>query len=1023
MAGGLPAAEQILARLADVPAMLPTLVFEHPQWLWLVPPLLALVWWIGRRSLSLSHGTRGAMVTLLRSLVILFVCMALAEPRINRTAKDVAVVAVLDVSASVPDGERRLAEAFLAGSILKRDKGDRFGLVTVARRAMVHSLPTAQPPAQPNADMGYLGHADATDLQSGIELARALLPSDAAGRVLLISDGNQTRGDLESATRMLTAQGIPLDVASVRYDRSAAPRIEKLITPTWARDEGDVNVRIVMNSGAPATGRLSLVINGDVVDLAPDDPATISRHIALAGGTQVLGTNITLPPGVVHTMEAVFEPDDRTSAIPDLQRAKAVTFTSGKARVLVLAEDHDAAQPFLAAIADDETTITVKHGTEAPVGLAEWAGYDCVVLFDEEAGWFSQEQQENMRRYVVDAGGGLIVVGGPNSFGAGGWIGSPLADALPLLLDPPQKREMPKGALAIIIDQSGSMAEAVSDTGVSQQQLANEAAILGVRALSRLDEVTIIAFSDESRVVVPLTSVRDPDMIARHIRSIGPTGGTNMFPALALAGSELAKSAAGVKHVIVLTDGQTIGDPGEGRRHVAEMKKRGITLSTVGIGDMSNDSLLMELAKRADGRFYPVKSQNAKALLPQIFIKEARVVKRSLIWEGTPFSPKIAAANESLRGLRGFPGISGYIVTAERGGLANVALRGPEGDPILASWQHGLGRVTAYTSDAAPRWNAAWTGWDGYRAFWRQQKRWTSRAMGDPNARLSIESKGDVSKYVLELFDAQGDRANFAAVRGRVVSDAPGAKGRDLTLRQTGPGRYEGTIENGEGSTDLAFVRYQLPASGASDNAEGAVGRAGQVRAAAVRSSGDEMRVPTPSTNLLWNLAKESNGRIYRLDPAGEHLWVRDHLKMPVSSKPIWLVVAMLACATMLLDVAARRLTLDWAKMTGQAKGLFQPAKAAAHASMATLGTVKAKTDAAMRARSQVGSQAGTKFEADQSVHGPRDVAVERPKEEPVLRGGSSATKRSVISTTPTGDEANVMARLQQAKRRSRGDA
>src|SRR5690606_10492825 len=94
-------------------------------------------------------------------------------------------------------------------------------------------------------------------------------------------------------------------------------------------------------------------------------------------------------------------------------------------------------------------------------------------------------QQAMLRQYVHDSGGGLVMVGGPNAFGAGGWIGSPLADALPIRLDPPQKRQMPRGALAIVVH-SVEMPRGV----FYGKQVCNAA----VDALSSLDMVGLIEF-------------------------------------------------------------------------------------------------------------------------------------------------------------------------------------------------------------------------------------------------------------------------------------------------------------------------------------------------------------------------------------------------------------------------------------------------------------------------------------------------------------------------------------------------
>ncbi len=700
----------------DASVILPA--FDRPAWLLLIPPLCLLAWWIARRSLSGWDVSRQMIHLAMRCLVMTLLCIALAEPRIRWRADDVVVVAVVDVSDSVPSEQRELSDEFLRASLGKRPPEDRFGVVTVARDAYVQSLPTA---TSPRVDIGAAGQSDATDLRKGIDLARAIVPSDAAGRVLLISDGNETVGSLSSAAAALIAAGVPIDVASIEYDRSSMVRIEDLIVPAWVRDQDTITARVIMKTERAASGRLTLTLNGEPVDLDPGTPG-LSAGVDLEPGLNVLSQQLRLPSGPVHRVEAVFQPDEEAASIPQLLRAEEVMFTSDRGRVLVLAEDERTVAPLVSAVTSDNVKVDVRTASSAPSTLSEWSGFDAVVLFNQPASNFSQSQQESIVRYVHDAGGGLLVVGGPESYGAGGWIGSPLADALPVLLDPPQKRQMPMGGLAIIIDCSGSMSNTVSGTGMNQQQIANEAAILGVRALSRLDQVTVIAFDDATEIVVPLTTVGDPAGIARRIRSIGPGGGTNLFPAIQAAAAELAKSPGGVKHVIILTDGQTVGDPDSGLAMAVDLKRRGITLSTVAIGDQSNDPLLMGLARTAGGRFYNVKSVNSRAVLPQIFIKEAQTIRRTLIWEGPAFSPKIAISGESLRGITGpLPGITGYVVTADRGGLSAVKLRGPEGDPILAQWQHGLGRVTTFASDASTRWNTAWTSWGSFSSFWQQQ--------------------------------------------------------------------------------------------------------------------------------------------------------------------------------------------------------------------------------------------------------------------------------------------------------------
>ncbi len=991
------------------------LIFDRPEWLALIPILCVAAWFLARRTLAGGGGTRRAIHLTLRWGVICLIVAALAQPLVRWRANTVTVVAVLDASASVPADQRALAERFLASSLVKRPPEDRFGLVSVGRDAIVQTLPTN---AAPRADLGATGSGDATNLQQGVDLARTLIPSDSAGRLVLISDGNQTSGSLAEASASLLTAGVPVDIALIEYDRSSMVRLEELVVPSWARVEETVSAKIVLSAGAPTSGKLLLSLNGVPVDLDPASDAAGSR-VRLDAGRQVLAVPITLPPGSVHRLQAVFEPDDGAGVIPQLLQAQSVIFTSDRGRILVITENPDASAPFVSAISTDNLKVETSAASSGPATLEEWSAFDAVVLFNQPAFNFSQAQQESLARYVADAGGGLLMLGGPDSFGAGGWSSSPVAEVLPLLLEPPQKRELPMGALAIILDRSGSMAAQAGPSG-SQQQLANEAAILGVQALKRLDQVTIVAFDDTAEVIVPLTSASDRASISNRIRAIGPRGGTNLFPAIDAAAAQLAKSPAGSRHIVILTDGQTVGDAGDGLARARTLREKNITISTVAVGDQSNDPLLESLARIGGGRFYSVKVDNAKAVLPQIFITETQVVSRTLIWEGAPFAPSVSVAADSMKGVaESLPPISGYIVTADRGGLSTVALRGRENDPILAQWQHGLGRVTAYTSDAATRWNSAWTAWEGFGAFWSQQLKWVMRPADDSKARLSVESRGDRTRVRLELTDPAGERLNFAHVTARVAPTEgirdPAASSRQVRLSQTGPGTYEGEVPTAEIGTHIVSVRYQ-PAAGGDMSG-------GTARAAVVRRAGEEFRRPTPDAELMMEVARRTGGKLHKLSPAGAELWSREHLTMPTSSRPVWLFFAIAAITLFLVDVAARRLTIDPERALARVMSLLAPSFAAAPVSLAGLSSAKARVSDELARRSQP-ARAG---EAGAFL---QDTAETPAPESPAAAPIAPATKQAPAPAhaapprrdAPETSQESTMDRLRDAKRRTKRD-
>lgn len=982
--------------------------FARPMWLFAIPVLCSLALWIGRQSIGAERGGRRTLGLAIRCLVFALLCICLAEPDLRRKAKDVAVVAIVDVSDSVPSEQQRKSLAFLESSLQQRQGGDRFGMITVARDALVQSLPSS---ASARVEAGFLGATDTTDIESGVQLARGLLPPDAGGRIVLLSDGNQNRGNAREAARSFSNAGIPIDVVPMEYDRSDAIRVDAVTAPSWTRDEETINVRVLMHSGREAAGRLQILLNGQAVDLDPDSSAT-SIPLTLRAGDQVFSLPLKLPSGTTHQLKAVFEPNDVSLSVPQLLSAQTAVFTSDRAHVLVLAESKEAAAPLINAIQSETVRVDVRSASDAPYSLAEWAAFDSVILFDQPSYNFSQQQQEDLVRYVNDSGGGLLMVGGPNSFGAGGWIGTSLADALPIRLDPPQKRQMPMGALAIIIDASGSMGSPVQGTDMTQQQIADEAAVLAVRGLSRLDQVAVIAFSGDSEVVVPLQACSDADGIARKIRSIGPGGGTNLFPAIDAAADELSKTKAGVRHIIILTDGQTEGDPADGIARAAKLKTHGITISTVAIGDGSNDPLLTNIAKTAGGRFYSVRSENSWAVLPQIFVKEAQTVRRSLIWEGGAFSPKPEFLGESMRGIAmPLPGITGYVVSADRPGLATVALRGPEGDPILAQWQRGLGRVMTYASDASTRWNASWIAWGGYHAFWEQQLKWVSRPSGDANARIAIEDKGSKARVIVDLVDPSGERVNFAALRGRVARPPGGSQASaDVSFRQVGPGRYEAEVDAEDAGLHLVSIRYEAPGANGTKIT-------GALRAAIERRAGNELLRPLPNTELLREVATVTKGQSHRVGSTGVDLWSRDGITMPETARPIWSHLALLLMALFLADVAVRRVWIEPDSLVRSVRRFFGRAPDKASAGLSTLAATKARAAASMPKATNVEP---VHISAAQSQWAPDAPAIQLDIPAP---DAPKPAPKQMPKQADDESPADMMSRLRGAKNRARDDA
>lgn len=915
--------------------------FGAPEWLLLLPPLVAATLWIGRRSLAYP-GPSHRLAVAVRLFVVLALVGALAEPSWRERAEDVAVTLILDTSRSVPSPAQARAREWAAEAGVGRRGDDALGFVTVAREAIVQQL--ASRGHRASEITAPVGPTDGTNLAQGVQIGLAIAPSGAANRLVLVSDGNETEGNLLGAARQAAAARIPIDVAPTRFVHGAEVLVERVVAPATARVGETINVRVFIRATAPTGGRLSLLRNGSPEDLDPGSPGT-SMRVELAAGLNPLTVPIPDPGPGRQEFRAIYEPDIRAGVpvgdtIIENNVGLATTFVAGRGRVLVVGDAPESIEDLLRVLSRARIEAEVRSPHSAFDDLADLAGFQGVILVNQSAYDYTHAQQESLRRYIHDAGGGLVMIGGPDTFGAGGWIGSPLEDALPVRLDPPQRRNTPRGAMMIVVDVSGSMAAPVGSTGKSQLELASTAAIASLNALTPRDLVGVITFESSHRVLVPLQENTDRARISRAILSMAPGGGTNMFPAIRAAGRALAAAEACVKHIVVLSDGQTVGSPADGAEIARLLGAAGITVSTVAIGDGADRAVLARIASLTRGRFYPVDSGNVERDLPAIFVRESSYVARSLVWEGDPFAPTVTGAgSEPMRGIGSVPPIGGYIVAGDREGLSMVTLRGgAENDPIAAHWQYGLGRVVAFLSDAGPRWATPWVGWGGFTPFWEQHVRWMMPPDGSADVRMTTEHDGDRTIVAIDARTPEGEPLNFATFNVRV--SGPEGPAVTVPLRQAGPGRYLGEFIARDPGTYLVSAAYEaIGPSGAA--------LSGNVRGAVVQQHAVEFRSLTDNAPLLLEVARLTGGRTLDIlrPGADANLWARHDLAFPVATTPFWLAMALAGLGLFLADVGVRRVRIDPLAMLA----LVRPGKGAVRsAELGVLHEAKRRSRAAL---------------------------------------------------------------------------
>ncbi|HVV02490.1 MAG TPA: VWA domain-containing protein [Verrucomicrobiae bacterium] len=837
-----------------------------------MPPALAWVLWLAWKSgVSISPARRWFSASL-RTFVTVAIILALSGVEWMSAIQGMNVFYLLDRSDSIAPRDREAAAEWINKTTSRKESRDRAGLVAFGADASIESLPGIDLDAR---RLQTVVTPDHTDIGAAIRLAAAAFPEFGQRRITLVSDGNENEGDALSAAALARGLGVSVDVAPIGSAEKTDVYLERLDLPSNVAKGQTFQVKAFVHADKAGPGTVRLYRNEQYIG---------EKAVQLDAGKNLLEFSQTLPDAGFYTYDLRL--DAAFDAVPQNNRAFGFTRVKGTPQVLLISSDAGADAPLARALQSSDLNLVVKGTSAFPGSLAELQSYDSILLCNVASGDITRDQQRMLETAVRDFGAGVVCVGGDQTYAAGAYRGTPLADILPVNVELSSKKVLPPGALALVIDQSGSM------TG-DKLDMARQSAAGAVNALGPNDYVAVIAFDTSPHVVVEMRQARDRKKIIDEIMGIGAGGGTVMYPAMERAQEMLRGVKASFKHCIILTDG--ISAPGNFEALTHSMASDRITVSTVGIGPEIDAGLLQNIANAAHGRFYPVPSPE---LLPQIFIKETAVVLKSAIDE-EPFAPKLVAGTEPVRGFSPgeFPPLLGYVVTEARP-RAETPMVTSKGDPLLAHWQYGLGRVVAFTSDARAKWGKDWLTWPKYQQFWRQTVQWSLRRLENADLTPEITMDRGKARLTVEALDAQGNFRNFLNLDARVAG--PGGTTRELRLAQTGPGRYEASFPALESGAYLCNLLQ-------TENGKVA---ASQLIGASLNYS-PELLASAPNLNLLRRIADITGGKVLDPDSPASNPFLHDRgeTRQP---HDLWQWLLRVAIIFFVLDVAVRRVQPDW---------------------------------------------------------------------------------------------------------------
>ena len=697
------------------------LEMARPWWLIALIALPPVVFFYWRRSLVQSPQWQQVTSLAIRLVLLVVVIVALCGIRYTRECDEQFVVFVVDRSASISDKANRDAAAFCNEA--RSHAGDHRSVLlpfSSESAAATASWPERWPESR-----------RASDLAAAIAAAEAVIPGTCVPRIVLLSDGNETTGDARATAKAST---VPISTVPLRRGDDPEVYIAAVETQGQVRQAELLDVHVVVESTHDVQATLTLH------DSQPgDDPQSLAVRLA-QGENRFRFRRSILSEAAVLTARI----DAMADTLSENNRAACVVCAPRKIRVLLIEGRHGAAGPLAEILGQQGIDVTTEPLEEMPQRDDALQDFDLLVLANVpaqptsaaamgEAAVLKSAQMDLVSRYVANFGGGLIVLGGDQSFTSGDYRGTTLEEILPVQCKIKPDRPVPSRAVVLVVDRSESMRG-------KNIELLKQATRLATAQLGPRDQAGVIAFEDRSYWVSEILPCSDGQRqrMAQRIGTITAAGGTNMYPAMQRAYRALDETFADLKHMIVLTDGLSHPDDftALGRRIAAA----GITVSTVGVGEEAAGELLQEIAAVGNGRYHDCKDPNAMA---KVFSMEAANPPKLGIVEGL-VAPQPVDTAEVFADLDfgQVPRLLGYVETLpqENGHLIFTA---ENGDPLLAWWQYGRGISVAFTSDFQGTWARLWLNWPDRGRFWVELVRHAMRKDPAGGATVRVLRKGE----------------------------------------------------------------------------------------------------------------------------------------------------------------------------------------------------------------------------------------------------------------------------------------
>lgn len=893
------------------------MTFVHPQALWLLATV-PLLWALAYVSRKRHAGWRLRGAALLRSAALALLAVAIAQPRMHGLDRTISVTYVLDVSRSVSPGFLSRSIAWIRAANARFEPAEARFVAFADRPRSVETvdglLAVAVSPTGRTGSDGVIAQA-ATDIEQALRAAVSGFGPYGARRLVLITDGNQTQGDLWRMLPRLQESKVRVYTVPAATALEADAWVDAIVVPQGVRQQEPITVGVRVQALGPIQAQ---------VRLAQGERQLGAKSVELRAGRNDIAFQTQLREAGLATLKASVRA--RNDKFADNDTLEEGVWVAARPRVLYVEGMPESARYLAQALRAHHLDVTVVGSDALADRMSALGRFDALILSDVPPRDLTAASAAAIEAYVRE-GGGLTFVAGESTFGKGGMTGTAVERVLPVRFEGPRKRL--DLDLVLLIDRSYSMRGRTLE-------LAKTAALSTLDLLEPHHRLAVVAFDARAHLVVPLAAVGNRRRAEELIASMTARGQTNIHAAFVEARKLLADSTAHTKHIILLSDGITARPPAsesgapsaaEIQRQIQkaredEMRSAGIavqkaepppdapiadaaietvaaelaaskvTVTTVAIGKKPNLALMSAIAAAGHGRSHVAASD---AEIPELFVNETRrLLGEAMVEE--EFRPVVAHRAGVLAGLDfvAGPPLRGMVVAKPKQ-FSDVLLRGPQDRPLLVTTHYGLGKTVAFLSDAKNRWSSEWIGWEGFGRFWAQVVRDTIARRDAAQITLHVSRSGREAS--IELQALAPDRSYRNGLSPLVRTTEPTGRTTVLPLRQVAPGQYAARREIEAGYPRP--YRFELEAGGGVTRSD--------VQSAGRRSLSyawsDEFRALPPDTATLRALSERTGGVFA---PRAEDFLAAGS-DTAVVSRPLWPVLVAIGLALFLVEIFWRR--------------------------------------------------------------------------------------------------------------------